>query len=248
MQTHADAARLITAGVPQERVTVTGNFKVDAVNPRQGAGSSILQEAGLAARTLLVAASTHQGEEDILLQAYRQLRLTVLDLLLLLAPRHPQRFAEVEKKLQKDGYRYEKRSQRSATQHKSIEVFLLDTLGELSSFYSSAALVFVGGSLVTGPGGHSVIEPALARVPVCFGPYTRNFAAVVEALKREGGGIEVYDVESLCEQTLPLLTNVYTRQEAGCRAYEVIRREQGAVERTLTAVLECLRASNHPQL
>jgi 3-deoxy-D-manno-octulosonic-acid transferase len=113
---------------------------------------------------------------------------------------------------------------------------LLDTLGELSSFYSIAALAFVGGSLIKGPGGHSVIEPALAQIPVIFGPYTRNFDSIVHALKQSGGGIEITDVASLCERILPLLQDATARQAAGCQAYAVIQHEQGAVERTLTAI------------
>jgi 3-deoxy-D-manno-octulosonic-acid transferase len=144
--------------------------------------------------------------------------------------------------LKTGGYRYVKRSQPSAVASADVEVFLLDTLGELSALYRFAALVFVGGSLVKGPGGHSVIEPALARVPVCFGPYTRNFTTVVEELTRAGGGFEVRDEEDLYAQALPLLTNPYARHEAGRRAYEVISRGRGAVERTLAAVQEVMRS------
>ncbi len=246
MQTRDDAERLIEAGTPRERVIVTGNFKVDGVNERGGQGQAILQAAGLADRLLLIGASTHPGEETILLHTYRRLRTAVPNLLLLLAPRHPQRFTEVEEMLKMGGYRYVKRSQTAGAPITDAEVFLLDTLGELSSFYRTAALAFVGGSLVKGPGGHSVIEPALAQVPVCFGPYTRNFTTVVEELIRAGGGFEVRDGEAFYQQTLPLLTNADARQEAGRRAYAVIKRGQGAVERTLAAVLERLKASDQP--
>jgi 3-deoxy-D-manno-octulosonic-acid transferase len=242
MQTRDDAERLIEAGTPRERVIVTGNFKVDSVNAGGEQGRAILQAAGLAERLLLVGASTHPGEEAVLLHVYRRLRTTLPHLLLLLAPRHSQRFPEVEEMLKTGGYRYSKRSQPSEAAIVDVEVFLLDTLGELSSFYRTAALAFVGGSLVKGPGGHSVIEPALAQVPVCFGPHTRNFTTVVEELTRAGGGFEVRDEEDFYQQALPLLTNAYARQEAGRRAYEVIKRGQGAVERTLAAVLEVMKS------
>ena len=242
MQTRDDAERLIAAGTPRERVIVTGNFKVDGANEGGDQGKATLQAAGLADRLLLVGASTHPGEEEVLLQVYRQLRAAVPNLLLLLAPRHPQRFTEVEEMLRTGGYRYVKRSQLSSTPVTDAEVFLLDTLGELASFYPAAALAFVGGSLIKGPGGHSVIEPALAQVPVCFGPYTRNFATVVEDLTRAGGGFTVRNTEDFSRQVLPLLTNLSARQEAGRRAYEVIRSGQGAVERTLSAVLEVMKS------
>jgi 3-deoxy-D-manno-octulosonic-acid transferase len=241
MQTRDDAERLIAAGTPRERVIVTGNFKMDGVNEGGDQGQAILQAAGLGGRLLLVGASTHPGEEAVLLQVYRRLRASVANLLLLLAPRHPQRFTEVEEILKTEGYCYVKRSQPPETPRADVEVFLLDTVGELSSFYRTAALVFVGGSLVKGPGGHSVIEPALARVPVCFGPFTRNFTTVVEELTRAGGGFEVHDEEDFYQQALPFLTNASMRQEAGRRAYEVIRRGQGAVERTLAVVLTAMQ-------
>jgi 3-deoxy-D-manno-octulosonic-acid transferase len=243
MQTRADAERFIAAGACPKRVLTTGNFKVDNVHEGGAHGKEILRQADLADRLLLIGASTHPGEEEMLLAAYRKLCATVPNLLLLLAPRHPQRFPDVERLLNTGGYRYCKRSQLPGTQVPDAEVFLLDTLGELSSFYPAAAVVFVGGSLVKGPGGHSVIEPALARVPVCFGPYTHNFTTVVEELLQDGGGFEVRDAEGFCQHTLPLLTNARVRQEAGRRAYEVMKRSQGAVERTLAAVLETLKNS-----
>src|SRR5206468_11830184 len=119
------------------------------------------------------------------------------------------------------GYRYVKRSQPLGAQVVDAEVLLLDTLGELSSFYRAAALAFVGGSLVKGPGGHSVIEPALARVPVCFGPYTRNFMTVVEELKREGGGYEVRDEASLRQQAMYLVSEAHASQAEGHRATDI---------------------------
>ena len=236
MQTQADAERVIAAGVPRERVVVTGNFKVDGSVESDDRGKAILQELGLTGRPVLIAASTHRGEEAILLDGYRQLRTQIPALLLLLAPRHPQRFGEVETLLRKAGLGYTKRSQPSGDP--AIGVFLLDSLGELASFYSAASVVFVGGSLVKGPGGHSVIEPALARVPVLFGPHTRNFASVVEALKQTGGGREVTDAGSLAHHALLLLSDLSLSQQVGRRAYAAIRQEHGAVERTLSVLRE----------
>lgn len=241
MQTVEDAERLIAAGARKERVSATGNFKMDGVSEGSGQGQTLLKEAGLVDRPLLIGASTHPGEEELLLRVFRRLRGEVPTLLLLLAPRHPQRFLDVEQLLIREGWRYQKRSQSPTRTKTEVEVFLLDTLGELSSFYHSAALTFVGGSLVKGPGGHSVVEPALSRTPVCFGPYTRNFSMVVEQLINANGGFEVRQEEDFYRQALPFFTNPHHAQEIGQRAYEVVKRGQGAVHRTMTVVQETLR-------
>ena len=238
MQTQEDAQRLIAAGADGQRVQVTGNFKVDGVSAGGDAGRAILAQAGFVDRPLLIGASTHDSEEEILLHAARSLRIHIPRLLLLLAPRHPERFSQVDALLHQQGSRYIKRSTCSTPAPPDTEVFLLDTLGELASFYAAASLVFVGGSLIPGPGGHSVIEPALAGVPVCFGPYTRNFSSVVARLKKAQGGIEIDDARSLHDAALPLLTDPHLQQKTGARARKTIEQTQGAVERTLSVVLQ----------
>jgi 3-deoxy-D-manno-octulosonic-acid transferase len=243
MQTTVDAERLRAAGVPQQHVVVTGNFKVDNASAAGSQGLAILQEAGFAGRPLLVGASTHPTEEEFLLRVCRHLRTTTPNLLLLLAPRHPQRFADVELLLQQNGYRYVKRSQLEHTRDSSAEVLLLDTIGELASFYRAAVVTFVGGSLIKGPGGHSVVEPALAETPVCFGPYMENFVTLVEQLIQVGAGFLVRTEEDAYRQLLALFSNLPEAREAGHRAYRVIAQGQGAVQRTMTAVLEALQQS-----
>ena len=254
-QFESDARRLRQAGVPVEKVVVTGNFKVDQVREGGKPGGQVLQAAGLAGRPLFIAASTHRGEEEIAVRACQRLRTRVPNLLLLLAPRYPERFTEVEELLKARGCVYVKRSQMNGTKLRrrvetetergrqslsdssvSIEVFLLDTLGELASFYPAATLTFVGGSVVD-RGGHSAVEPALAAVPVLFGPYTRNFASLAEELKREGGAQEVRDEETLYQEALRVLTDPGVAREMGRKARAVIQRNQGAVARTLEAVL-----------
>ncbi len=247
MQTQEDARRLIAAGADAQRVQVTGNFKVDGANGGGDAGKAILAQAGLDNRPLLIGASTHDSEEAVLLQAARELRGALPHLLLLLAPRHPERFSSVEALLQRQGWRYIKRSARSAPAPPDTEVFLLDTLGELAGFYAAASLVFVGGSLIRGPGGHSMIEPALVGVPVCFGPYTHNFSSIVTALKKAQGGIEIDDAPSLHDAALPLLTDANLRHKTGALARTTIEQQHGAVERTLDVVLQhcSTRAPSH---
>jgi len=239
MQTPEDRERLLAAGTSAEQLTVTGNFKLDVVLDDSRQGSILLQEAGLAGRPLLIGASTHPGEELFLLRVAQRLRADAPGLLLMLAPRHPQRFLEVEQLLQQQGCRYTKRSQLPSSLT-DTDVLLLDTLGELASFFHAATVTFVGGSLIKGPGGHSVIEPALARTPVCFGPHTGNFSTIVEQLLRAGGGFIVRTENDAYHQILPLLTNVRKSKEFGQRAYDTIRQGQGAVQRTMAVILETL--------
>lgn len=237
MQTDADAERLIAAGAARGRVHVTGNFKVDGAQEGGAGGAALLDAHGLGGRPLLVGASTHAPEEAILLHAVERLRDRAPTTLLLLAPRHPQRFAAVETLIEDAGCRYVKRSTLPDTAPADTQVVLLDTLGELAAFHAAAALVFVGGSLVRGPGGHSVIEPALAGAPVCFGPHTHNFASAVATLVQAGGGIEVHDADSLCRAAAPLLTDARIRRETGARARAAMHGERGAVERTMDVAL-----------
>jgi len=177
------------------------------------------------------------------LRVSRRLRATIPNLLLLLAPRNPQRFADVGMLLQYSGHRYVKRSQLGSTKDDRAEVFLLDTLGELVSFYPAAVATFVGGSLIKGPGGHSVVEPALAETPVCFGPYMSNFVTLVEQLMQAGGGFMIRTEEDAHQRLLSFFRNPLKAQEAGRCAHHVITQGQGAVHRTLTVVLEALQES-----
>ncbi len=246
MQTEADAKRLIAAGAPQHHVVVTGNFKVDNASAGGAQGLTILHGAGFAERPLLIGASTHPTEEEFLLRVARRLRVTIPNLLLLLAPRHPQRFTEVETILQRQGHRYVKRSQLDDTKDNQAEVFLLDTLGKLASFYPAAVATFVGGSLIKGPGGHSVVEPALAKTPVCFGPHIGNFITVVEQLVQAGGGFMVRTEDEAHRQLLTFFQDPRKAQEAGHCAYQVVLQGQGAVRRTIAAVLEVLPQPGSP--
>jgi 3-deoxy-D-manno-octulosonic-acid transferase len=241
MQTAADADRLIAAGAPEAQVAVTGNFKMDCASEGGTQGLTVLRELGLADRPLLIGASTHPGEEEFLLRVFRRLRAEIPPLLLLLAPRHPQRFAEVEQLLAREHCRYVKRSQDGVTTSQQTEVFLLDTLGELASFYRAATVTFVGGSLVKGPGGHSVIEPALARTPVCCGPYAWNFATIVEQLVHTGGGCVVRTEEECYARLRPFFLDPQKAQEAGGYAYKVMKQGQGAVKRTVAVIMDALQ-------
>jgi 3-deoxy-D-manno-octulosonic-acid transferase len=169
------------------------------------------------------------------MEAFQRLRPSFPDLVLVLAPRHPQRFPEVEKLLEKSGLSYAKRSEMNGLHATAPDVIFLDTLGELAIFYSVADIAFVGGSLVDG-GGHNVIEPARFRKPVLFGPHMTNFTAIAEELKRSGGGIEVSGKDELMRELARLLRDPPGAKNAGESAYQTAKGDRKVVERSIELI------------
>ena len=174
-----DAARLVQLGAPQDRVKVTGNIKFYSVLLRSKSVSPdrVREDLGLGSFPLWVCGSTHRGEEEILLEAYRMVLEQVPELRLAVVPRHPERFREVEELIRAKGFNLGLRSRRDALA--DHQVLLVDTMGELFSLYSVAQVVFVGGSLVE-VGGHNPLEPLVFGVPTAIGPHHFNFADVME--------------------------------------------------------------------
>ena len=182
LQSEADRSRLLSLGVDAERLFVTGSLK----------GSGEVQEppavlASLASRELVVAGSTHAGEELLLAEALQSLQRTHRDLLLILAPRHPERFAEVADQLSEMEIPFLRRSELVGARFpKDPQVLLLDTLGELAGCYGMARVAFVGGSLVP-VGGHNLLEPARFGVPIVVGPHIESVAELADRLEAAGG-------------------------------------------------------------
>jgi 3-deoxy-D-manno-octulosonic-acid transferase len=235
MQSEEDAARITRLGAEPRRVTVTGNLKRAARPERREAKAAhkrLRWKADADAR-VLVAGSTHRGEDEILLDAFKDLRARFPGLVLVLAPRHPQRFADVEQLLKQSGLRYIKRTEMNG--EPLPEILFLDTLGELSEFYAIADLAFVGGSLVEA-GGHNVLEPARCRKPVFFGPHTGNFSHIAEELKAAGGGIEVRGKEDLVRQSGRLLSDPAEAKKVGEIAYRVAGADGKIVEGSMELV------------
>ena len=170
---------------------------------------------------------------------FRRLRTTTPHLLLLLAPRHPQRFADVELLYNSMGILVEAQPARTR-KDSTIGVFTRH-LGRSGVFLSRRGRHFVGGSLIKGPGGHSVVEPRWQKLGL-FGPYG-NFIALVEQLMQAGGGFMIRTEEDAYQQLLALFSNLPKAREAGRRAHQVIVQGQGAVQRTMTVVLEALQES-----
>ncbi len=239
-QSDSDARRFLDLGADPERLTVAGNLKFDMDVP------GTLPEQGRALRArwgerrpVWIAGSTHEPEELPVLDAHARVLARFPDALLIIAPRHPERFRPVAALCRSLGFETAVRSAEEVP-GPATQCFVLDTIGELLRFYAASDVAFVGGSLAP-VGGHNVLEAAALRVPVLIGPHTFNFAEVSEGLI-ECGGARRIDEQSLGLAVSELLADPLTRQrmgEAGQRAFE---RERGAVDRIMAAVERILRA------
>jgi 3-deoxy-D-manno-octulosonic-acid transferase len=228
MQTAADAERIVTLGGPAERVHVTGSLKASRVPPVAADPPPV---EGLSGRPLLVAASTQPGEEEFVLDACRGLWDTHPALLLLLAPRRPERFEDVATLLRERGLRVERRSQVSAYLLPDRQVLLLDSVGELMRFLPLASAVFVGGT-VAPVGGHNVLEPAAYAKPVSFGPHTEDVAAAADELVAWEGGVRVRTPDDLRAHWAAVLAEPAPARAMGERARGVAEASAVALDRT----------------
>jgi 3-deoxy-D-manno-octulosonic-acid transferase len=237
VQSATDAERLVALGANPAQVAITGNLKQSVAGAAEHADDASLDakiSAATGGRPLVVAGSTHRGEETTVLEAFTALRKRFPDLQLVLAPRHPERFPEVEILLRQAGVTFERKS-RMAAAAVGADVLLLDTLGDLRSFYARADVTFVGGTLVQ-VGGHNLLEPAHLKKPVLFGPNTANVKEPAAALRESGGGIEVRNAGELAGALEALLEDPDRRRRAGESAYAAATRDHGVVERSLELV------------
>ena len=239
-QTAADAERFRALGIAPTALHVTGNIKFDLEIPEdvRRAGSHIRAE--FAHRPVWIAGSTHEREEDIVLDAHERVRAARNDALLVLVPRHPNRFDAVKAWLRARNVRFVIRSAREAVAA-DTSVLLVDTLGELLSFYSAANVAFVGGSLVP-VGGHNLLEPAALNRPIIVGPHTFNAADIAENFLASGAAVQVESATQLGDAVLDLLTNAARRDQMIARAHELLQANQGALARLLALIEKLLRA------
>ncbi|MEF3168789.1 MAG: hypothetical protein K6360_05575 [Deltaproteobacteria bacterium] len=241
MQSQEDRDRLIGIGIPPERVTVLGNLKYDRPLPDLPLDQKIefALEIGLEPeRPVLVAGSTHPGEEEIILKAFLHVRKTVSRLQMLIAPRHPARAGDVFDMVRRSGLCARLRSAKE--RQGPVDVVILDTLGELFRCYGVCDAAFVGGSLVP-VGGHNLVEPAAWGVPVLFGPHVESCREMARGLATSGGGLMVAGVEDLASALERLFIDHTARKIAGKKARGVVEKNQGAIERHITLVETMLR-------
>ncbi len=238
-QSEEDARRLVRMGAPAERVQVSGNLKFEVkppVRPPIAAAFAAIKSNDNG--PLLVAGSTLGGEEAMLLETFRQVLSRHPKAVLVMAPRHPERFDVVASQLELSGLRYQRRSQWKEGRPIAGGVFLLDSIGELASLYEFADVAFVGGSLAP-RGGHNVLEAAQFGAPILVGPYTENFRDIVDVF-READALRVVTPQSLTATVLQLLEDHDERAALGRRAFQVMRSQRGATGRTVSALLELL--------
>jgi 3-deoxy-D-manno-octulosonic-acid transferase len=233
-QAEADADRFRALGAP--RVAVTGNLKYDLSLPDDlpERGWQLRRELLGEERRVWIAASTHAGEDEPILAALALLRPRWPELLLLLVPRHPERFDGVAALCRQQGCKLVRRSEQRACAPDTA-VFLGDTMGELLLFYAAADLAFVGGSLVD-TGGHNVLEPALLGLPVLFGPHMFNFTEASQRLLEAEAAWQVTDAAALATAVDRLLADPELRRAVGQRGRAVVERHRGALAALLDGV------------
>ncbi|WP_299181250.1 lipid IV(A) 3-deoxy-D-manno-octulosonic acid transferase [uncultured Neptuniibacter sp.] len=240
VQNSTDGQRFLDLGLPQSAMNVTGSIKFDVKAPEGSERLALaLRDMWGKERPVLVGASTHEGEEQVLLTLYKALLDDYPGLLLILVPRHPERFDSVAQLIKSEGLKIARRShgQQPSSQ---TQVYLGDTMGELMKLLAAADIAFVGGSLVE-RGGHNPLEPAVLKKPVLMGPYFFNFQLICDALQEAGGLWVVDDQTMLIEQTKQLLEEPSLQQSVGEKGYAFVKQNQGALERLYTLTVKVCR-------
>jgi 3-deoxy-D-manno-octulosonic-acid transferase len=246
MQSEIDAERALRLGAPPERVIAGGNIKFDIgegggsprIAERIAETARLLDESfALGSSPLIVAGSTHEGEERTIINAFRELKARK-EARLLIAPRHPDRFEVVARLLKEAGMNF---ARRSTAGSRAADVILLDSIGELAAVYQFASVVFVGGSLVP-VGGHNILEPALYARPIVVGPHTHNFRDITREFLRREALIQLPEpsVRALRDMWIELLGNSANAESMGARARKAVEENRGATARIVSMVAELI--------
>lgn len=233
-QDKVSADRYLELGIKPRRLVNTGNLKFDLEVSEKLTQKveRVKAKLNMSHRPIWVAGSTHEGEDKLLLEAHQNLLKTYPDLLLILVPRHPERFNSVAELIEKEQMTFIRRSEKQPLTD-NITVLLGDTMGEMLLFYGLSQIAFVGGSLVK-HGGHNPLEPIAFKLPVISGRYTYNFTEIFSKLKSVNGVVKIEsNVEELEQAVRSLLENANYRQQIGEAGYQVLKENQGALQRHL---------------
>jgi 3-deoxy-D-manno-octulosonic-acid transferase len=245
MQSEESARRVIDIGADRSRVVVTGSLKFDSLElPGTPSGDRgrfrVLRYFRIAPdRPVVMAASTRKGEEDAVLEAFQRIRATMTKALLIIAPRKPQQFDDVERLARRAGWNVARRSELRVDAEPVHDVVILDTVGELAQLYQVATVVFVGGSLVD-TGGHNILEPAVFGKPIVFGPHMQNFAEIARTFLDNGAAIQVRTGRELGPVLLDLLGDPVRRASLGAAARALVEANRGARTKSLAAIAQLL--------
>ena len=240
VQSERDAQRLSVLGVSSNKLQITGNMKFDFKDYTdfQRDYTDYKLKLGLEREEkLFVAGSTHQGEEEIIVETYKKLLDEFPNLRLLIAPRHPERSTSVEKLIRKYGFQSIRISQLnlSAIRYPLSAIFILDTIGQLLSFYAIADIVFIGGSLIK-KGGHNILEPAYFSKPILFGPHMFNFREITDLFLAEGAARMISGQAELAKGIRFLLNNPSELKEMSNRGRQLVLENQGATEKNVQRI------------
>jgi 3-deoxy-D-manno-octulosonic-acid transferase len=246
MQSEESARRIIDMGADPEKVVVTGSLKFDSLDlpggatPADRGRNRVLRYFRISPdRPVIIAASTLKGEEEPVFEAFQRIRARVPDVLMIVAPRKPERFDEVEQLARRGGWNVARRSELPVDSEPRQDVIVLDTIGELAQLFQVATAVFVGGSLVD-QGGHNILEPAVFGKPIVFGPYMQNFAEIARAFLENDAAVEVRSPRELEHALLGLLNDPVRRARLGAAARALVEANRGARGKTMTAIARLL--------
>ena len=245
MQSDESARRVIDIGADRDRVLVTGSLKFDSLEipgaaaPDRGRNRVLRYFRVSPDRPVVIAASTVRNEEEPVLEAFQRIRATMTNALLIIAPRKPERFDDVEKLARRAGWNVARRSELRVDAEPRHDIVVLDTIGELAQLYQIATAVFVGGSLVD-TGGHNILEPAVFGKPIVFGPYMQNFAEISRTFLDNGAAIQVHSGRELESTLLALLGDPVRRAGLGAAARALVEANRGARIKTMMAITQVL--------
>ncbi len=243
VQTQVEVDRFIALGLPADRIQVTGTVKFDVVvaDEIMQKGKQFREQIGRD-RPVWIAASTHQGEEEIILESFKIIKQKYPQLLLILVPRHPERAKDVATLCKNANFQIVLFTEQKAITHE-VDIFLTDTIGQLMTQYVAADIAFVGGSLIA-TGGHNVLEPAVSGIPVITGPEMFNFVESTQLLKQAGALWQINDAAQLADKVNELLQNPAQREQAGKAGQQVIEKNRGAVQKHLQLIEELFNTTS----
>jgi 3-deoxy-D-manno-octulosonic-acid transferase len=248
MQGEESARRIVNMGADPETVVVTGSLKFDSLEipgAAQDRGRNrVLRFFRISnERPVIIAASTLKGEEEPVFEAFQRIRARLPQTLLIIAPRKPERFDEVEQLARRSGWNVARRTELRVDAEPRHDVVVLDTIGELAQLYQIATAVFVGGSLVD-QGGHNILEPAVFGKAIVFGPHMQNFAEIAHAFLERDAAIQVRTPRELEHALLGLLNDPVRRASLGAAARALVEANRGARNKTMTAIAQLMPPQN----